>query len=608
MEDRKMKKNIVFALSVLTLFSCSGFLDEKQTTGLQESTYASEVMLESNIYGILSQFSGTWGVTGEPMEFYSQASALTHWGGSARLGKPKWEAVLRFTQYSTNDVNNNYFKTIYAGINCCNVLIGNLKDSPVDEAYKKQIEAEAKFYRGVLYFTAVRIWGDLPLRIGNIDVQTATNCPRTHYTKIYEQIVKDFTEAAQGMRTPEQVRSHYIGIPRPDKYAPTAYLSSVFVTIGSLLASTDDNFWDNTRKERLPDFSALGVNSSDDAYKKALDYAESLIPESGKRDAGCRYELVGDYSDLFHFDPAYGSVAYDNPEQIFVLSYSPNSVTGYHAFRTLPQYCEGTLDCVESSHNGNTGRFRPNRWVFQKWCETYPGEVHPNYPGLYVTSSDPRLDASLYHTSILNACTGAESEIYPQKISNSKTAVYPYFKKYWSTAYNMNNGTASFYCMRFAQVYLDAAEAAAALGEDAKAYKYIDVIHARARKSGGASSAEPANWTDNVSFTGQDLLDRIFWERVFELYGEGHEWNDVHRHGANWIVKNISIPKNAFFDRPENANLRSKGSDHASYDAGFYYSTEPNEIRKGLLAAFPNNEFLYNKGISYDDQNEFFIE
>ena len=60
--------------------------------------YTSEAMLEANIYGIISGFSGTYGITGEPMEFFSQASALTHWGGTSRLGKPKWDSVLKFTQ------------------------------------------------------------------------------------------------------------------------------------------------------------------------------------------------------------------------------------------------------------------------------------------------------------------------------------------------------------------------------------------------------------------------------------------------------------------------------------------------------------------------------
>lgn len=595
-------KRIILAISVLIVCSCSDFLNEKQTTGLQESTYASEEMLESNIYGILTGFSGTWGVSGESMEFFSEASALTHWGGSSRLGKPKWDSTLKFTQYSTNDANNSHFQSLYRAIDYCNVLIDNLPKSPVNEAYKKQIEAEAKFYRGVLYFIAVQIWADLPLRISTVNVQNATNCPRSHYSKVYEQIIKDFTEASEGMRTPQQVREHYIGIPRPDKYAPIAYLSSVYTVIGSLLASENDNFWDNDKVERRPNFKSLGIETSDDAYKKALEYAESLIQESGKRIPECAYKLVDKYSDLFHYDPDYSSIAYDNPEQIFVLSYTPGSTRGYHAFRTLPQYCEGTLDCVQTSYNTNTGRFRPNRWVFQKWCETYPGEENTKHPGMYFTCLDPRIDATLYYGSIVNACDGSVTIIYPQKVENKKVSVYPYFKKYWSSTYNMDNGTSNFYCMRFAEVYLNAAEAAAALNQEPKARDYIEVLHKRARGEG-----EWPNWNGR-EFKKDELLSAIFWERIFELYGEGHEWNEVHRHGAQWIIDNISIPKNTFLDRYENSDLRKASGDQESFKAGFYYSTSVEEVRKGLLAAFPNSEFLYNKGIGYEDQNDYYFE
>lgn len=596
-----MKKLLFCVLTLIALSSCSGFLEEKQTTGLHDSIYESEAMLEANIYGIISGFSGTYGITGEPMEFFSQASALTHWGGTSRLGKPKWDSVLKFTQYSTNDVNNRYFQLIYKCIDYCNVLIANLPGSPVDEAFKRQIEAEAKFYRGVLYFNAVRIWGDLPLRTEVITVQNSTNCPRSSYSKVYAQIVEDFTDAAAGMRSPQEVRDHYNGAFRPDKFAAVAYLSSVYVTIGSLLSSQEDNFWDNTKEERRPDFSSLGITTADDAYRKALACAESLIPESGVQDPECRYQLVEKYADLFHFDPEYGSIAYDNTEQIFVLSYTPQSGGGYHASRTLPQYCEGTLDCVETSRSSNTGRFRPNRWVFQKWCETYPGTIKA---GIYRSSSDPRLDASLYHTTIVNACNGAVTKIYPNVLENKKISVYPYFKKYWSAAYNMDTGTAAFYCMRFAEVYLNAAEAAAYLGQPPKAYDYVEVLHKRAR---GNESEQP-KWEAGRFANKEELLSGIFWERVFELYGEGHEWNDVHRHGAQWIINNISIPKNEFLDRAENADLRKSGSDQKSFNADFYYSTSVEEVRKGLLAAFPNNEFLYNKGIDYDDQNDFYFE
>lgn len=626
-----MRRILILSLLPLLCGSCAGFLDEKQTTGLSASAYASEQMLESNILGIIESFSGTWGFTGGPAEFFSIPSGLTHWAGRTRLGKPQWDACFEFTQYSTTEANNKFFEKIYNGITCCNTLIANLSDSPVDEEYKLDIKAEALFYRAVLYFAAVRIWGDLPLRLDRITVASSTNCPRSHFARVYEQIVADLEFAQSHMRTPEEVSAMGSTVPRPDRYAATAYLSSVYVTIGSLLAHPEDNFWDQSKPGRTPDFSELGIVTSEDAYTKALECAEKIIPESDIYDAGCRYRLLEKFSDLFQFTPAFsrnGYTAWNHPEQIFVLTFSPTSgAVSYMADRVLPRFPAGTLQTDQDKSNTNQGRWRPNRWVFQKWCETYPGvQETVKFKGqdvtLYMNSSDPRLDASLYYYVYETCIPEAYPEgysLYPKvlnvSISSSddgdKRQWAPYFKKYWSYSFNLNMGDHDFYMMRFAEVYLNAAEAAAALGNSIKALKYIEVLHARARRSvaDGQPDSDMPSWKDRTFGSTEELLTAIFWERIFELYGEGHEWNETHRHGAQWIVDNICIPKNAFInDRYENKYIVDE-TDSSIYPRGFRYTTDPTQTRKGLLASFPYNETLYNKAISSTaDQNDFFIK
>ena len=632
-----MKRIFISIFAIIAVSSCNGFLEETPTTSLQTSCYSSEEMLEANALGIILQFSGTWVFTGEPAEFFSIASGLTHWAGTSRLNKPKWDSALEFTQFATTEVNNYFFKNIYGGIEACNVLIRNLQDSPVDENYKREIEAEAHFYRAVFYFSAVQIWGDLPLRMEPASVASSTFCPRVPFYRIYENIVSDLEYAEKYMRTPERAKDISPEVPRPNRYAATAYLSSVYTTIGSLLSDTATNFWDSTkdaaliaagREPRTPDFSKLGISSSEDAYRKALEYAEKLIPESGSYDSGSSYRLCEKFSDLFNFDPNFSRNGYDswmNPEQIFVLTFSPTaSATSYMANRTLPTYPEGAR---QGSASSNNGRWRPNRWVFQKWCETYPGEqetrelsvkisgtTYTKPVTLYLDSEDPRLFHSFYYGERSNGKTGAFVTFYPQLLNTSCGAtdqcrqVFPYFKKYWSTTYNNNEGSASYYVMRFAEVYLNAAEAAASLGEDEKAYKYIEVLHARARHSvldGRPDSPQP-RWTSGQFASGKELLNAIFWERIFELIGEGHEWNETHRHGAQWLVDNIAVPKNAFLDRWEQDALIQTGC--CLYPKNFRYSIEVDHARKGLLASFPYTEMLYNNGIPLEDQNDFFVQ
>ena len=84
---------------------------------------------------------------------------------------------------------------------------------------------------------------------------------------------------------------------------------------------------------------------------------------------------------------------------------------------------------------------------------------------------------------------------------------------------------------------------------------------------------------------------------------EHHEYFDTHRMGANWIVKNISIPKNKFLYDPEQETFKRKengkeveydGYRTMFYGKNFRYETEPSEVRKGLINAYPYDELVYN--------------
>ena len=82
--------------------------------------------------------------------------------------------------------------------------------------------------------------------------------------------------------------------------------------------------------------------------------------------------------------------------------------------------------------------------------------------------------------------------------------------------------------------------------------KYVNVILKRARESvDGAPAAEPRDIQASEFASRQELVNRIFWERCFEMPFEHHEYFDTHRFGAQWIIDNISKPKNEFLYLPE---------------------------------------------------------
>lgn len=616
-----MKKTIYFISVCLLLVSCSDFLKEKSTTEIFDGLYDNEAMLESDIYGLIAKFYKSSGLLGEGTEYLNMSSALIHHGLNQAAGNQKdyYLSCLNYTQYPTSVKNYSFWSWCYGIINASNTLIDNLVDSPVDADYKQEIEAEARFIRDYILFRVLKVWGDCPLKMEAPNMDNVCE-GRDSYYKVYCAIVEDLEEWWPKMRSPQRVNELTPGMSRVNKYAGVALLSNIYTTIGSILTSPDDNFWNSAKEGRSPDFSSIGVSNALDAYRKALMYAEMLIPESDTHNPECTYRLSWKYGDLFNFDPAFhastpvGSYdAYNNPERIFVLPITKRTYNSLATY-TLPPYPEGTSYNADMT-SSSVGRWRPNRFVFQHWCEQYPGEKgEGNAKNIYVSSSDPRLDITMYHTSIYNEKTKETTDIYPSanavKTATASIAL-PYFKKYWSRGFAGDYGEADAYLIRLAEMYFNAAEAAAEIGEYDKVYKYMEVIHARARRSvpEGEPEAESPKWSTGDYSTIDEYRTAIFWERIYELYGEGHEWDETHRHGAQWLIDNVSIPKNDFLKLPEQAKFFSSGYLYPrTYSAGFEYVTDVETARKGLLYGYPNNEIAYNTSLSQINQNDYFYD
>ena len=83
------------------------------------------------------------------------------------------------------------------------------------------------------------------------------------------------------------------------------------------------------------------------------------------------------------------------------------------------------------------------------------------------------------------------------------------------------------------------------------------------------------------------------------MIGEQHEYFDTHRFGAQWIVDNISKPKNIYLQTDEHKDFISAGEEYSGYRTLFYgsnflYSENPVEVRRGLINSYPYDELVYN--------------
>lgn len=600
-----MKKiSTLFLLAIAGLFfvACSGFLEEKVTTSYDGTmTVSSEESLEANILGCYRQFYLSGFLTGTFAEWLAPASGLAHWNNTGALSNAleRWACCLKFTRFSRHPESYDSFTSFNRAVYCCNSLIASLKDSPVDEAYKYEIESEALFLRAMSWFYLVRLYGDITLRTEAPTTLDGVFGIRNNFWEVYCQIVTDLDAAAKGMRNYNRMVQVAGGNAsgRVCDYAAIACRSLVYLTIGTLLAHPDDNFW---LSDRRPDFSPIGIHTAEDAFKKALYDAEDVIINGP-------FELCPDYRQLFRWTEPED---WQLKERIFAIPRAPESADSGSGLTmwALPNHYMGTDNVA------NFGRCHPDRWFFQKWAERYHGEKGEgvNNCDIYVNCPDPRFDVNMVHSSFIGnggatmTCYPADNRIYSTTTTVFKNYGYPFYKKYYDPTFDNSVGNSDFYIMRLAEVYLIAAEACANLsggrGDNYadKAIQYVNVLLARARQSvDGEPAVEPQDWTVSLFTDKQDLINAIFWERCFEMPFEQHEYYDTHRMGAKWLTENIAKPKNIYLYEKEQDDFVLDGKTYSGYRTllygnSFRYDEDWTLVRKGLISAYPYNELLYN--------------
>ena len=237
---------------------------------------------------------------------------------------------------------------------------------------------------------------------------------------------------------------------------------------------------------------------------------------------------------------------------------------------------------------------------------------------VYAHTDDPRFDTSFIHEKFTNEYdkTLAGTPTYPndtkQAFSQLNAYVFaPYFKKYYDPTYDYTYGNWTFYMIRFAEMYLIAAESAAwlstSLGDDwsQKAMDNVNVIRRRARLSNdeGVELAAPADFKTADFKDIDDLRYGVWWERWIELGFEGHELFDTKRFGATWLSEKIAKPQNEFYAMPVNQAIGEKLMPGRPVQERF--CTDPEELRCGLLEPFPQTEINQNKSLTDADQNPY---
>jgi len=632
-----MKKTLLYTISALLLISSCDFLEQQPSTSIVgENAFSTESSARSAMlgcYGLLHDLTNS-----NLLQFVHGASILR-----VNIQGEQLDSWFNHTLYSLDTRNLNSYKILYSNISTINTFLDGLAASSLSDDLKRKYSAEARCLRAFHYFYAARLWGDLPLILKQPATIEEANVPRTKYTEVYKTILEDLDYAEQNMPTYEEIGIDGVKEGRFCNFTATALKAKVYLQIAGYVESPDDQWFDSSKPERYPDFSSCGIEKGNagQAWSKALSCAEKVINEGP-------FDLEPDYANLFRFDPKNHPEDYLSKERIIVIPVTPQSPQCWYSSWSLPKTPWGSEESVTS--NGSKLRCRPLRFTFERWCQKYGGNAYLKESSqdeigdyhYYYGCPDPRLEATYFHTDYYTGVPGGTKKTehcYPYAgnselannnyVASSPTAdmsstnaapvcnAFPIYKKGFSKSYRGANtgGDADVYLMRFADVLLIAAEAAASTGDKDKAIAYVNRLLERARKSTNANvkyphnfgdptdAAAPLNWTAADYPTTEELLDAIMWERIFEMDYEFQTFFDTRRRGANFYVNHFVRPLNEF--NTEAANVRISNCP--------VFKQIPKQenirlVRAGLLLAFPDQELRYNTALGYSAQNDFIIQ
>lgn len=395
-----------------------------------------------------------------------------------------------FTHTPSNFIFNNIWNGHYTAIGRVNRAIDVLNQSTFDAGTKARLLGELRFLRGFYYFNLVRFFGGVPKVIRVPDPSEGNNDEfqtRASAAEIYSVIIDDLQFAVDNLPMKGEATTQ---VGRANKGAAQSYLAKVYL------------YQKN--------------------WQKAFELSQAVI-NSGK------YSLVPDYKAVFREKPIGGVGGNNNTESIFEVqtgvNVNENAVSELYSNGQGPRGKGGwndlgfglnnpTADLAGAYEPGDTRREATIIFINPTVAGNSPGTVL--WDGFRIPSQDsvenPRYNYKAYHS--------ATAESAP--VSGSK-----------------DKKPKNIRLMRYAEVLLIYAEAAAMLNNTTEATAKLKMVRDRANPNLPAVAGTQAN---------------IWKERRVELAMEQDRFFDLVRQGRAGTVlqsKGFVVGKHEVFPIPQ---------------------------------------------------------
>lgn len=469
-----MKKIIYFLLAAgLFISSCKKDLDinnpNAPTTSVFWKTATDAQQGVNAIYSTLHR-----GPIALWMWFYYTVRSDEAFSVSPRIDIPNNMDRFQITNYNFGETNWIYGDN-YIGIFRANQVLENVPNIQMDEALKSRLIGEAKFFRGFFYYNLASLYGNVPLIL---TPSKSTDLPaNATREQVWTQAAQDLTEAAAVL----PVRYSGADVGRITKGAANALLAKVYM---------QQRQWD-----------------------KALVPLQYLVEGEGKS----VYSLVPNYRDNFL------STTENNAESVFEWQFATN----------LSEFTDNDVATPNQNYGSPLAQFIAPLNVGFSDAEIHRWVVNEFHKDKTTTGDrDPRLAASFIYDSTDVRGPGS-TMVYGQTFAQRYGLTGGNRNRVWLRKFSNDaepgrtgegfRSANNYRFIRYADVLLMYAETLNERNRTAEAYQYVDRVRAR------AGLRPLAQIRPNL--TQEQFRNQIMHERVTELAGEGHRWNDLDRWG-----------------------------------------------------------------------------
>lgn len=398
---------------------------------------------------------------------------------------PNSDIINTFDAFNITNYNDylitSMYQDDYVGINRANQVLDNVPNINMDATIKAQLLGEAKFMRGFFYFNLATLYGNVAIMLHS---PKPTDYPaNATQDSVFAQAEQDFTDAAAVLPTTYDVNN----LGRATKGAAYAMLGKAYMQQHKYAQAQAALAW-------------LVTGPGASLYSLVSDYRTNFI-QTSENNAESVFELQ---------NAANPNDSHDDDTQV------GNSDKLNYGSSIPPFFAPSPIGFTDG---------QARRWLIGEFEKenTTTGARDPRLAASFLfDSTDVRgPNFTLAFGTIWNKL-GLTTN--PTSAHNNVTEVC--FRKQLDDA--IGNGEVfhsgnNYRYVRYADVLLLYAEALNAQGQTAAAYPFVDKVRTRAGLATLTAAFPGLNQTT--------FLNQLKHERITELSGEGHRFEDLQRWG-----------------------------------------------------------------------------